>query len=944
MGSARGETYGEPNQIWASRKPPKGIEEKLVVEFSVPHDDPRIGGTISQRTGSIKEIQDSSSDATFVGDINPEDVIAVHEPWHFATRRWLGDEDVRTRVSRGEFDALAERTRADEINAEAAGLRRAKATLAKPTPAAEAVAEAVEPPAPLEVVGFRRAARGMLQTSFPPGESTGTVGGVELTLKLGAGRRWRIQDKDLDRLPFRDAMSKLFANQVGFKSRAEATKFLSRKMLGENEASEASARTEVEATINDLSFRHSKGEEFENERDVANFKLYEEKVLERSEKLAERQEVPEVPARETEPPPRDRAPVRAAVIKRLMELLPWAKVQKREMGGKTGIHIDLGGGKWVKLESLDPDTIDRALLRESYTEEELSDEEIDELEVLGGWEITKSNGESDSVIGIVRLLENLGEQSAEELDASVWEELVHVARHLGLWTESEWKTLVNKHTDITHNTDLRKEEAVAGAVGANLAQRDRLINRIKKFLRKIITSIYPGFKGFQAGVAERLLTEESFWVDRGVNITERPTGDAGSRYSVRFPRGAKRTVTYKSIDEARRSDARVANSQVVKELEDIWGVPRLMMEKRWSKRVAASYRALRNMVFTHERSNLDISITAHAMGQAFANNTKVWTADEMIKNGVSKADAREIQDELQALSWDDSIEGGFAEFFRQYVMQDEPEPGLIEGEVYDKAVEAKARLQSIVNKIENAGGKATDKQLDRLDELSEIIKVEKADKRIFTRALEARTPVAYGYFERWIEGNSEQADKLARSRDIVDKYREQREVDRWEANRMVPGKTRDAKEMWTEWTSWYAWEPLLEWGYRMHGDKIHFPTQVEKLLRRSGLRIGRDDEGRGRAAMSDVFRLWYGKESQWSMDAFAEGIRDPLAIGGDELDKAIADHASLEKELSRVKALKVEGKRPSKTREIELRSLHALPTIEKAKLSLIKDMENDSGN
>jgi hypothetical protein len=786
-----------------------------------------------------------------------------------------------------------------------------------------------EPVAPLEVVGFK--------STKVKGVSTGTIGGMDVVLKRGADRSWRIQDQE--GVQFKDAASKSLASQVGFKNRAEASEFLSRNLLVGAEASVAVAETQVEATINDLASRHAKGEKFEKERDVANFKLYEEEVLARSERRSPKQEVPVVQERETEPPPRARAPVRQAVLNRLKELLPWAKVQKKEMGGRAGIHIDLGGDKWVKLESLDPDTIDRVLLRESYTEEELSDEEIDALEVLGGWELSKSNGDSDSVIGIVRLLENLGEQSAEELDASVWEEVVHVARHLGLWTESEWKALENKHTDATHDTDLRKEEAVAGAVGANLAQRDRLMNRIKEFLGRIVKSVYPGFKGFPAGVAERLLTEEAFWVERGVNIKESPTGDAGSRYSVRFPRGTKRAVTYKSIDDARRSNARVANAQVVKELEDIWGVPRLMMEKRWSKKVAASYRALRNMVYTHERSNLDISITAHAMGEAFANNTKVWTADEMIKNGVSKADAREIQEELQALSWDDSIEGGFAEFFRQYIMQDEPEPGLVEGKRYDKAVKDKAKLQGQIDLIEEDKGVASEKQLKRMGELDNIIKEEKADKGLFTRTLEARTPVAYRYLEKWIEGNSEQADKLARSRDIVDKYREQREVDRWEANRTVPGKTEDEKETWTEWISWHVWEPYLEWMYRMHSDKIHFAVQVEKILRRSGLKIGKDEEGRGRAAMSDVFRFWYGKETQWAMDAFNDGIRDPLALGGEELEKAVSDLASLEKARGRVEVLRGEGKKPSDAWETELRTLHDLPEAGESELSLTEDMD-----
>ena len=125
MTGARGEQYGEPNQIWASRKAPESIE-KIYVEFSLPHDDPRIGGTIRRREGSIEEIQNATTDATFTGDIKPDEIVAVHEPWHEHARYLIEKEGGLDRVGKGEFDHFLTRRSPDEVNYLAATVRRAK--------------------------------------------------------------------------------------------------------------------------------------------------------------------------------------------------------------------------------------------------------------------------------------------------------------------------------------------------------------------------------------------------------------------------------------------------------------------------------------------------------------------------------------------------------------------------------------------------------------------------------------------------------------------------------------------------------------------------------------------------------------------------------------------------------------------------------------------------
>ena len=78
---ARGHLDSEPDQIWATREAPEKVF-KTFVEFSLPPDDPRIGGTISREKLGI------DSQATFTGSINPENIIAVHERWH-DTYRWI---------------------------------------------------------------------------------------------------------------------------------------------------------------------------------------------------------------------------------------------------------------------------------------------------------------------------------------------------------------------------------------------------------------------------------------------------------------------------------------------------------------------------------------------------------------------------------------------------------------------------------------------------------------------------------------------------------------------------------------------------------------------------------------------------------------------------------------------------------------------------------------
>jgi len=99
LGNARGQSFGEPNQIWSSTRQPENY--KTYVEFSVAKDDPRIGGTIRMvRPGG---------DLTFTADIKPKDIIAVHEHWHFRYRHLRDDSGMMEKVAAGEFDRLIDK-------------------------------------------------------------------------------------------------------------------------------------------------------------------------------------------------------------------------------------------------------------------------------------------------------------------------------------------------------------------------------------------------------------------------------------------------------------------------------------------------------------------------------------------------------------------------------------------------------------------------------------------------------------------------------------------------------------------------------------------------------------------------------------------------------------------------------------------------------------------
>jgi hypothetical protein len=83
LDKAKGETYGEPNGVWASAQQPDPYQHRFV-EFSVPFYDKSmvIGGPTPGVKDSPEDFMARGSNVAFNRDITPQEFIAIHEPWH----------------------------------------------------------------------------------------------------------------------------------------------------------------------------------------------------------------------------------------------------------------------------------------------------------------------------------------------------------------------------------------------------------------------------------------------------------------------------------------------------------------------------------------------------------------------------------------------------------------------------------------------------------------------------------------------------------------------------------------------------------------------------------------------------------------------------------------------------------------------------------------------
>jgi hypothetical protein len=114
ISKARGSTYGEPDVVWGSTQLPH--RGKVYAEFSVHKDDPRWGIGRPRTPGDVDWLHKSGANVTFQDSIQPEEILAVHLPWHH-TYRYLEEHDMFPRVIDGEFDYLLDNPDSDEAKA-----------------------------------------------------------------------------------------------------------------------------------------------------------------------------------------------------------------------------------------------------------------------------------------------------------------------------------------------------------------------------------------------------------------------------------------------------------------------------------------------------------------------------------------------------------------------------------------------------------------------------------------------------------------------------------------------------------------------------------------------------------------------------------------------------------------------------------------------------------
>lgn len=114
IGKARGHTYGEPDVVWGSTQiPNKG---KVFAEFNIHKDDPRWGIGRPKTSKDVDWLHKSGADVTLMGSVKPEEITAVHLPWHH-TYRYLQEHNMFPEVLNGDYDYLLDKPESDEAKA-----------------------------------------------------------------------------------------------------------------------------------------------------------------------------------------------------------------------------------------------------------------------------------------------------------------------------------------------------------------------------------------------------------------------------------------------------------------------------------------------------------------------------------------------------------------------------------------------------------------------------------------------------------------------------------------------------------------------------------------------------------------------------------------------------------------------------------------------------------
>lgn len=105
FGSARGESYGEPNFVWGSTYQPD-LTTHNVVEFHVPVEDLSRSLNYPDKDADLNEWMKGHHHVGLKRDVRPEEILAVHEPWHDKYLYAKNDPDILRATLAGEHDHL----------------------------------------------------------------------------------------------------------------------------------------------------------------------------------------------------------------------------------------------------------------------------------------------------------------------------------------------------------------------------------------------------------------------------------------------------------------------------------------------------------------------------------------------------------------------------------------------------------------------------------------------------------------------------------------------------------------------------------------------------------------------------------------------------------------------------------------------------------------------
>ena len=106
LSMAKGNTYGEPNMVWASSVPM--TESKNVVEFSTQSDDPSMVLEKPRKEQTPDDWMSGNHHVGFNRDIKPDEILAIHEPWHKVYRYIKNNHRIINDVVAGQLDDIDE--------------------------------------------------------------------------------------------------------------------------------------------------------------------------------------------------------------------------------------------------------------------------------------------------------------------------------------------------------------------------------------------------------------------------------------------------------------------------------------------------------------------------------------------------------------------------------------------------------------------------------------------------------------------------------------------------------------------------------------------------------------------------------------------------------------------------------------------------------------------